>query len=113
LVAKDWDTNLPSWWVRIQDGEIRFLISDEGHTSYVTSSTGATITDSTWKTVKCVRDVGTDTLKIYVNNVLKGTATDTTTGTLDNTRNVRIGMFNDGHYSFKGYISVVKILQPQ
>ncbi len=61
--------------------EMTCEISD-GTTSPYTGDSDTVVTANTWNHVTCVRDVATDTLRIYLNGVLADEDTDTTTGSV-------------------------------
>ncbi|HBG28534.1 MAG: hypothetical protein A2Y10_19825 [Planctomycetes bacterium GWF2_41_51] len=111
IISKDSDSSPnQQWWLRVEDARIKFLILDDtGHQSYVTSS--ITIPSNSWVTVRACRDTVADQLKIYIDGTLRGTATDTTTTSLRNGANVRIGNFNNYARQFKGDISYLSILR--
>jgi len=69
-----------SWWLRVQDGYAVFKISDGTNEPSVTSS--VKVNDGAWHTIEAVRDVAADQLQIYIDGTLRGTATDTTAGSL-------------------------------
>ena len=108
LVAKDWGVDLPSWWLRVENGVARFLIDDVDLGSSSVSSS-LTVADGAWRHVAAVRDVLRDELRIYVDHVLVGVAADTTTGTLANDQDLRIGAFNSSSREFVGDIDFVRI----
>jgi hypothetical protein len=93
IVAKDWASKLPSWWLRVQEGGyVRFLVSDStGAEPSVRSA--QKINDGTWHKLVAVRDATNRLLKIYVDGVLSAQAADTTTRTLANGRALAIGRF--------------------
>ncbi len=108
LVAKDWDVDRPSWWLRIEDGVARFLI-DDAPAGFSSVASSVSVTDGEWRHVAAVRDVVRDELRIYVDHQLAGVATDTTTGSLANDRDIVIGAFNSGGREFVGDIDFVRI----
>jgi len=110
LVAKDLGSKSPSWWLRADNGLVRFLVSDD-YTELGFSST-ATINDGQWHHIAAVRDA-TDPLskqlRLYVDGQPSGTLRDTTTGTFANSNAVWIGSFNGGLRRFTGDIDLVRI----
>lgn len=117
LVAKDLAPLSPSWWLRVEAGRVRFLVSDSAVECIVTSS--AAINDGQWHHVAAVRDASNPSakqLRIYVDGQLSGSTADTTTGSLANGQDLRIGRYNNGSRHFSGDIDYVRItplpLQP-
>jgi sialidase-1 len=100
-------TNQPSWWLRVQDGKLSFLICDGTTTSSVLSS-GA-VNDGLWHRVAAIRDTDANELSVYVDGVLAGVATGAASGSLANSNNVLVGCFNAGNASFIGDIDYVRI----
>ncbi len=108
LIAKDWGPNLPSWWLRVQDGQPRFLIEDDaGISAAITGS--VSVSDGQWHHVAAVRDKVLQELRVYVDHALVGVATDVTTGSLANHQNIRIGAFGNASREFDGDIDLVRI----
>lgn len=101
LIAKDVGAGTPSYWLRIQDGKVRFLLDDGTNVSSVTSATS--VTNGDWFHVAAVRDVDNGQLKIYINEVLDATATDITTGDFSNNNDLLIGAFNASSPGSKRY----------
>lgn len=107
LVAKDVAPNSKSWWLRVQDGRLRFLVNDGPVTVSVWSS--STVCDGKWYEVLAVRDAIRKTLKMYVNGILESEIADTTTDGFENTNAVFIGCFNTAASSFSGDIAKVQL----
>ena len=55
LVAKDLAATSPSWWLRVENGKARFLISDNTVERVLYSSVN--INDGQWHHIAAVRDV--------------------------------------------------------
>jgi len=107
IIAKDNGTG-PQWWLRVENGYVKFLICDgAGHQPSVTSSVKVN-TDS-WVRITAWRDADADQLKIAVNEAIRGTAADTTTASLKNSVNVRIGNFANASRQFLGKISYIRV----
>lgn len=106
IISKD-SVSSKSWYLRVENGYAKFVISDSANSPGVTSS--VQVNDGNWHTIYAGRDVDQDKLLIYVDGILRGSATDTTTSTLTSGENIRIGNFN--HYSrqFIGDIDYVAI----
>ncbi len=107
LVAKDSGTLLPSWWLRVQDGKLKFLICDGNVERSVTSSIN--VNDGSWHHILVGRDADDDELQIYIDDVIRGYVSDTTTASLKNSEDICIGNFNNASRQFKGAISYVRI----
>ena len=110
LVAKDLAATSPSWWLRVEGGRVRFLVSDDTVESVLSSS--ATIDDGNWHHVAAVRDAsvaGGKELRLYVDGAASGTVADTTTGSLANGQALWVGRFNSGARLFTGEIDAVRI----
>ena len=110
LVAKDLAAKSPSWWLRVESGKARFLISD--NTLECVFSSSATINDGQWHHIAAVRDVtdpGARQLRLYVDGVLSGSLPDTTVNSLANGQAVWIGRFNSANRLFTGEIDLVRI----
>jgi hypothetical protein len=107
LVAKDVGSNSKSWWLRVQDGKLRFLVCDGSVTVSVLS--GRTVCDGAWYEVVAVRDAISGMLKMYVNGVLENETADNTTEGFENTNAVYLGRFNAGTSLFTGDISKVQL----
>jgi sialidase-1 len=110
LVAKDLAATSPSWWLRVESGRARFLVSDDAVESVLSSS--AAIHDGNWHHVAAVRDASNPLakqLRIYVDGAASGTVADTTTGSLANGQALWVGRFNSGARLFTGEIDAVRI----
>ncbi len=113
LISKDVGTSQPSYWLRIQDSRIRFLVSDGNYEPNLYSD--VIVNDGEWHHVAAVRDAEAGTLSLYVDYVLAGTIADTTTGDFGNANDLLIGTFNDSSGTtskqFIGDIDFVRISQ--
>ena len=110
LVAKDLAATSPSWWVRVEGGRVRFLVSDDTVECALFSS--ATIHDGAWHHVAAVRDASSPAakeLRLYVDGVLSGSIADTTSGSLANGQSLWVGRFNSGSRLLTGDIDFVRI----
>lgn len=107
LVAKDLGPTSPSWWLRVENGRVRFLISD--NTSERFFSSAASINDGGWHHVAAVRDAGAKKLRLFIDGQPSGEIADTTTGSLANSQTLWIGRFNSGGRFFTGDIDFVRI----
>lgn len=110
LISKDVGANRPSYWLRVEDGKARFLVSDPSNTSFVTSS--ATVNDGDWHYLTAIRDAELDQLRIYVDFELAGTISDSTTGGFANANDLIVGAFNNataGTKQFVGDIDFIRV----
>jgi len=110
LVAKDLGPTSPSWWLRVDNGRARFLVSDNTR-ERVFSST-ANINTGQWHHLAAVRDAtdpAAKELRLYIDGQLSGTLADTTTGTFANGNALWIGRFNSGSRLLTGDIDLVRI----
>lgn len=110
LVAKDLASKSPSWWLRVESGKARFLVSDHAVESFLSS--GTTINDGQWHHIAAVRDAtnpAARTLRIYIDGALTGETADSTTGSLANSQSLWIGRFNAAGRELTGDIDLVRI----
>ena len=110
LVAKDLAATSPSWWLRVEQGRVRFLVSDDTVERALSSS--ATIHDGAWHHVAAVRDASSPAakeLRLYVDGAPSGAVADTTTGSLANGQALWVGRFTSGARLFSGEIDTVRI----
>lgn len=87
-------------------GRARFTASDGTNTPAVHS--GDAVNDGNWHHIVGVRDKG-QTLKIYLDGVLKNTTTDTATGTSTNSSGLYVARVGGGAQYFSGTIDEIKI----
>ncbi|WP_432800213.1 exo-alpha-sialidase [Poriferisphaera sp. WC338] len=112
LIAKDVGSNSESYWLRIQDGKVRFFVDDGNETAAAKSS--VRVDDDEWHHVAAVRDAATNQLKLYLDHVLIDTKVDDTTGSFANNRDLIIGAFNSsspGDRRFHGDVQFARISQ--
>lgn len=110
LVAKDLAATSPSWWLRVESGKARFLISDNSTERVLSSS--AQINDGNWHHIAAVRDAtnpDSKKLRLYIDGNLSGEINDTTTSSLANSQALCIGRFNASGRNFTGEIDCVRI----
>lgn len=109
LVAKDLASNSPSWWLRLEKGKPRFLVSDNTRESHLIAATA--INDDQWHHIAAVRDVADPAnrqLRIYIDGELAAETTDTT-GSLANPQALWIGRFNATGNFLTGAVDFVRI----
>ncbi|BCX46168.1 neuraminidase [Haloferula helveola] len=110
IVAKDLGPTSPSWWLRLENGKLRFLVSDNATEAFLTST--ANVNDGEWHHIAAVRDVSDPAsreLRLYINGAPAGETTDSTTGSLANTQTLWIGRFNASGRELTGDIDFVRI----
>jgi len=107
LVSKDVGPNSPSWWLRVQDGLVRFFMEDGDNTLDVWSS--STVTNNQWHQVRIIRDTAQGKVYLYLDDFLEDTQTDNIPGAVVNSNNVVVGKFNAASRNFDGDIASVQI----
>lgn len=110
LVAKDLAATSPSWWLRVEGGKARFLISDNSTERFFSSA--ASINDGQWHHIAAVRDAtdpAAKKLRIYIDGRPSGEIADTTSASLANSQSLWIGRFNANNRNFTGDIDCVRI----
>lgn len=110
LIAKDFAPFAPSWWLRVDNGKARFLVSDTAGDSVVTSA--AFINDDQWHHIAAVRDAtvaASKQLRIYIDGQLSGTVADNTTGSFANGQDLWVGRYNNGTRLLTGAIDLARI----
>jgi sialidase-1 len=112
LVAKDYGALLPSWWLRIENGMLRFLVSD-GSIDNLATASATLVNDGQWHHAAAVRDTRspvTKLLRIYLDGILLTNVVDATTGSLANAQPLNIGRFsNSATRNLTGDIDMVRI----
>ncbi len=109
LVSKDVGPNVPSWWMRIQDGRARMFIED-GYTG-VSLYGDKFVSDGKWHQLVVIRDTQKNKLHMMLDGESAGEALDTTLHSFANNNNLMVGCFNGGLRSFKGDIDKVEIIR--
>lgn len=108
IVGRDWGSNLPSWWFRVEAGPPRFLIAQNGGPEpNVTAS--ISVNDGAWHHVAAVRDTVNKKLRVYVDYVLAGEASDMLTLPPTNAQSLVVGAYNAGTRQLEGEIDFVRI----
>jgi sialidase-1 len=112
LVAKDFGPLLPSWWFRVDNGKLRFLVCDGVVERVITAATPL-VNDGTWHHAAAVRDTRVPeqkVLRLYLDGVLLTNISDTTTQSLANNQPLNIGRFgNSSTRNLTGEIDLVRI----
>ena len=113
LISKDVGASRASYWLRIQDSRVRFLVSDGNHEPNLSSD--VIVNDGEWHHVAAVRDAAEGTLSLYVDYQFAGSIPDTSTGDFGNANDMLIGAFNDSsgttNKQFIGDIDFVRVSQ--
>lgn len=113
LISKDVGANQPSYWLRVRDSRLQFLVSDGSNEPNLVSN--VTVNDGEWHHVAAVRDADAGTLSLYVDYNFAGSIADTTTGDFGNANDLIIGAFNSStganHYQFNGDIDFIRVSQ--
>lgn len=112
LVAKDFGPVLPSWWWRVENGRLRFLVCD-GAVERIATAATPLVNDGQWHHAAAVRDTRvpeTKLLRIYLDGVLLTNVVDDTTGSLANAQPLNVGRFgNSATRNLAGDIDLVRI----
>ncbi len=111
LVAKDYGTKLPSWWLRVDSGKVRFLVADTRIEPNI--STTNLVNDGNWHHVAAVRDATNPTnkvLRLYLDRTLSNSGADGTTESQANAQPLNIGRFGaSSTRNLTGEIDMVRI----
>jgi hypothetical protein len=107
LVSKDVGPNQQSWWLRVQDGLLRFMVGDTNQTATVASS--IIVNDDQWHEALVIRDAIERKLSMEIDGNVVGTAADVTKGSFANSNKLSIGKFNTGTCGFIGAIDEVQM----
>ena len=107
LIAKDAANNAPCWWLRVEDGAVRFHLQDSKHTVELLSR--STVSDNQWRQIFLIRQPAQGGLSLYLDGKLENVATDVVTGAVTNSTNVVVGNFNAAARAFDGDIACVQL----
>jgi sialidase-1 len=111
LVAKDYGPLLPSWWLRVENGRLRFLVCDGAVEVVLTAA--QLVNDGQWHHVAAVRDARVPDAKwlwLYLDGVQLTNRLDTTTASLANQQPLNVGRFgNSATRNLTGDIDLVRI----
>ncbi len=96
----------PGWIMRTDETNqtMQFQIKDGTVTPF--ANTNVVVTDDSWHHFVGVRDVSTDTIKIYMDGVLHESITDTTTATIANSSPLRISWSSE---EVRGLVDDVRV----
>ena len=110
LVAKDVGPVSPSWWLRVENGKARFLVSDSSAERVFLST--ANINTGNWHHIAAVRDAtnpANKQLRLFIDGQPSGSLADTTTGSFANGNALWIGRYNNNTRQLTGDIDFVRI----
>ncbi|MCA9229974.1 MAG: exo-alpha-sialidase [Planctomycetales bacterium] len=108
IISKDKGPNTPSYWLRVEEGAVRFFVSD-GETA-VSVASGQGFSDGNWHHVFAARDTDQWQLRLHVDGKLVDHSADVTHKDLANDSDLLIGAFNNSsHRQFYGDLSLVRI----
>lgn len=111
LLSKDVDADTPAWWLRVQDGNIRFFIEDSS--SMTASAYGAvTVSDGKWHEVIAYHNADDGTMSVTVDGIVGVPISYVMTGSYGNSGAVCVGSFNDGSKAFVGDIDKIQVYRP-
>jgi sialidase-1 len=119
----------PAWWVRVDDGKIRFDVAScsagaaqdvdcgvkPGACAGIAPCTeagvygGPTVSDGAWHHVRAVRDAVAGQLVLEVDGVQVGQTAYPAGGIVTNEQPLCVGAFADGNRAFKGDIDGVRV----
>lgn len=112
LVAKDFGSLLPSWWLRVENGRLRFLVCD-GALERVATAAAPLVNDGQWHHAAAVRDTRVPeqkVLRLFLDGVLLTNVADTTTQSLANAQPLNVGRFgNSSTRNLTGDIDLVRL----
>ena len=115
LLAKDVGAGEPSFWLRVENGAVRFFVDDGAQNADVVSPT--TVTDGEWHHVAAVFDGAANELRLYLDGELVDTCDTLAWSSLANENDLLVGGFNDGLKYFDGDIEFARVsagaLQPK
>lgn len=112
LVAKDYGAMLPSWWFRVENGKLRFLVCD-GSVECIATAASPLVNDGQWHHAAAVRDTRSPVakvLRLYLDGVLLTNVLDATTGSLANAQPLNVGRFGaSSTRNLTGDVDLVRI----
>jgi len=106
LVAKDVGSNTQSWWLRVQDGKLRFF--EDNGTNNATVVSDSNINDGLWHEALAVHKGSAGVMELYLDGVLSSQSAFVN-GSFANDSDVVIGCFNSGSSAFSGDIDKVAV----
>ncbi|ARN56176.1 exo-alpha-sialidase [Sedimentisphaera salicampi] len=107
IVSKDVGPNVPSWWMRVQDGFVRFYMEDGSNPVSLWSS--SEVCDNQWHQVRVVRDPSQEEVYLYLDGQLEDSQSDQLTASAANSNDIVVGAFNAVQRNFIGDIASVQI----
>ena len=110
IVSKDSGSGNPQWWLRIENGKVRFHINDGNDATSIWSNN--TVNDGQWHYIVVGRDAKHKQMHISIDHQIETTVTDSTTQDLSNTLDVVVGGFNlSTTRYFDGKIDFVHVMK--
>jgi CSLREA domain-containing protein/uncharacterized repeat protein (TIGR01451 family) len=107
FIAKDVGPGQASWWFRVNGSTLEALIGDGPNQAIVTGTTP--INDGGWHHVALVRDAEADELRVYVDQILDGSAPDTTQGDSFTATDIVLGAFNNVDRELNGAMDFARM----
>ncbi len=107
LISKDVGPNSPSYWFRVENGQLRFLADDGTVNSGVTSTQG--VSDGQWHHAAVVFDRAAGEISLFIDYVLENTSPITLTGGFANSNDVLIGSFNASSAGYKRFVGDIDL----
>ncbi|MEQ9459969.1 MAG: exo-alpha-sialidase [Phycisphaeraceae bacterium] len=108
LISKDVGPSQPSYWLRVQDGRLRFFAED-GNSSFDLSSPEG-LDDNRWHHAAVTVDQANDLASLYLDGQLVDSGTNTI-GSLANANDLLIGSFNTGSPGSRRFIGDMDTLR--
>lgn len=125
LVTKTAVGTEPAWWLRVEDGQVRFLMSQcpgglincgliAGACEQLTSCenagvSGGAVSDGQWHHVRVERDAVTEQLVLEIDDAVVATSPASLHGIVVNEEPLCIGAFNGGSRALEGDIDHVRV----
>jgi len=107
LIAKDVNSDTAAWWLRVQDGKIRFFVDDSNNSGSAYST--VTVSDGDWHEVIAYHSADAGTMGVIVDGQASTPISYSMTGSYANDGDICIGSFNDGSKAFIGDIDKIQI----
>ncbi len=108
LISNDYAPGQPSWWLRVQDGKLKFYILDERRNSSAVDSK-TKVNDNKWHEALIVHNAAEQKLQIYLDGKLNAEQSSNCKGSYVNDKNISVGQFNNGSSGFIGDLDLAQI----
>lgn len=125
LVTKTAVGTTPAWWLRVEDGQVRFLMSQcpgaqincglianvcDSLTSCENAAvSGGAVSDGQWHHVRVVRDAVAEQLVLEIDDEVVATSPASAHGIVINEEPLCVGAFDGGSRAFEGDIDHVRV----